>query len=135
MLQPGGEEPAMRFTLALSALLLLTAPTWAKDFTKRLEFPAGRFGCTVDGAVVRGDRDVWVVGAGKGQTMTVRVTSLEDNAVFQIDPPGATAFVKGAGEMDDATVWKGKLPSNGDYRIIVGGTRGNASYKLSVEIK
>lgn len=125
----------MRVAVAVFALLVLTAPGQAKEFQKRLQFPPGKSGSTVEGAVVRGDRDVWLVGAGKGQTMTVKVTSLESNAVFQIDPPGSAEFVKGAGEMDDATTWKGKLPANGDYRIIVGGTRGNASYKLSVEIK
>ncbi len=40
-----------------------------------------------------------------------------------------------AGDEDDAMTWSGTLPSSGDYKIIVGGTRGNATYKLTVSIK
>jgi hypothetical protein len=39
-----------------------------------------------------------------------------------------------AGETDDATVWQGTLPVSGKYLIVVGGTRGNAAYKLKITI-
>jgi hypothetical protein len=64
----------------------------------------------------------------------VRISSLEDNAVFQIYVPGHEQTLDGAGEGDDATEWSGELPVSGDYRIVVGGTRGNASYRLEVTI-
>ena len=35
---------------------------------------------------------------------------------------------------EDAVQWTGDLTQSGDYRIIVGGTRGNASYKLLIGI-
>ena len=41
----------------------------------------------------------------------------------------------GAGEGEDAMKWKGPLPVSGKYLIEVGGTRGGASYKLTVTIK
>ena len=44
-------------------------------------------------------------------------------------------MLEGAGELDDATEWSGKLPKSGDYEIIVGGIRGNASYVLTVTLK
>jgi hypothetical protein len=66
--------------------------------------------------------------------MTVKVTALENNAAFQIKGPGGD-YLEGAGEMDDATNVTLTLPRTGDYRIVVGGTRGNASYKLTVSIR
>ena len=85
-------------------------------------------------SLVRGDRDTYIVGARAGQRMTVRITALEKNAVFQIEGPDGS-FLKGAGEMDDATSVTVRLPGSGDYRIVVGGTRGNATYRLTVAIK
>ncbi len=41
----------------------------------------------------------------------------------------------GVGEGEDAMKWNGRLPASGKYLIEVGGTRGNASYQLTVAIK
>jgi hypothetical protein len=35
----------------------------------------------------------------------------------------------------ETTDWKGELPRNGDYVIVVGGTRGNATYTLEVTVR
>jgi hypothetical protein len=102
--------------------------------TKRVRFATGKSSITLSNAVIRGDRDTYIVGAKAGQRMTVRVTALEKNAAFQIEGPNGE-YLEGAGEMDDATNVSGRLPENGDYRIIVGGTRGNASYKLTISIR
>ena len=92
-------------------------------------FDAGESGTTVSDAVVRGDRDVYVVGAQGGQQMYLSITSVEDNAVFDvIDPSG---IILGT-EMTDEMIY---LPHTGDYEIIVGGTRGNATYDLSIDIE
>jgi len=117
-------------TLALS----LASITSADGIRKRLKFAKGKSSTTVSGAVIRGDLDTYIVGAREGQTMRVRITSLENNAVFQIEGADGS-YLSGAGEEDDATNWSGELPATGDNKIIVGGTRGNASYKLTVSIK
>ena len=101
---------------------------------KRISFKAGSSSATVSDAVIRGERSTYLIGAKNGQTMTVKISSLEDNAVFQIESPSGS-YLPDAGEEDDATTWSGPLPTSGDYRIIVGGTRGNATYKLTVSIK
>ena len=62
----------------------------------------GSSSATVKGAVVRGDRDRYYVGARKGQTMSVKITSIEDNAVFQVYLPGEEDALPGAGDGDDA---------------------------------
>ncbi len=67
--------------------------------------------------------------------MNVKVEAVEDNAAFQISAPGEGQFLPGAGEEDDAKSWEGELPASGKYTIVVGGIRGNATYKLKVCIE
>ena len=102
--------------------------------TKRVKFPKGKSSVTLANAVIRGEQDTYILGARSGQRMTVKITALENNAAFQIKGPDGD-YLEGAGEMDDATNVTVTLPGTGDYRIVVGGTRGNASYKLTVSIK
>ena len=124
-------------SLALISILLsaLTSTALAAGIKKRVRFPRGSNSTTISGAVVRGDRDRYILGAKEGQTMTVRIRSLEDNAVFQIYFAGEQESLQGAGEGDDAKSWSGKLPTTTDYIIVVGGSRGNAKYKLEVKIQ
>lgn len=121
-------------TLAAVLFVSLAVITSADGITKRIKFAKGKSSATISGAVIRGDRDTYVVGARAGQMMTVRITSLEKNAVFQIEDPSG-AYLQDAGEEDDATNVTNSLPEDGDYRIVVGGTRGNATYRLTVSIK
>ena len=106
----------------------------ADGITKRVRFAKGRSSVTLSNSVIRGDRDTYILGAKTGQRIIVRVTSLEDNAAFRIERANGE-FLQGAGEMDDATSVTVRLPESGDYRIVVGGTRGNASYKLTISIR
>lgn len=126
---------AVKFALAIILLSALTSAALAVGIKKRIRFPRGSNSTTVSGAVVRGERDKYILGAREGQTMTVRIRSVEDNAVFQIYFLGEQESLEGAGEGDDAKSWKGNLPSTTDYIIVVGSSRGNASYKLEVKIE
>jgi hypothetical protein len=112
----------------------LLAEAAAQSNTTRVRFARGESSATLRGAVVRGERDIYIVGANGGQSMRVSISSRERNAVFQIEEPGGSEL-RGAREGDDATQWAGTLPRSGDYRIIVGGTRGNASYTLRVSVR
>lgn len=122
--------------IAIAFLIAIcTVGTFGQDgITKRVKFAKGKSSVTLSNAVIRGDLDTYILGAKTGQQMTVRVTALEDNAAFQIEGPNGE-YLEGAGEMDDATNVTVRLPRTGDYRIIVGGTRGNATYKLTVSIR
>jgi hypothetical protein len=97
--------------------------------TRRINFARGRSSAVVENAVVRGERDVYLLNAKARQKMTVSITSLEKNAVFDITSPNGKTL------RQEATSWSGALPATGQYKIVVGGTRGNASYKLQVGIK
>lgn len=116
--------------LAGGATLLVSTTSKAQEGkTQRVRFPKGRTSTILRGAVVRGTRDNYILGAAAGQTMTVHVTSREKNASFSIAGPGGSMLV------EDTDDWSGELPSRGDYRIEVGPTRGNATYTLEITIR
>ena len=98
---------------------------------KQIVFRRGQTSAMVKGRVVRMDRDIYTVSAREGQKMAVSITSIENNAAFDLRSPDdtslcGTSFVK---------QWSGKLPATGNYTIEVGPERGNTTYKLNVSIK
>ena len=118
--------------LVVAATLLVMVPLSALSqtgTTRRVRFQKGRSTAVLKGAVVRATADRYIVGASRGQTMTVNVTSVEDNAALEIIAPGDTSL---ATEVAD---WTGELPANGDYIIDVSPTRGNATYTLKITIR
>ncbi|HLN10580.1 MAG TPA: hypothetical protein VK281_16695 [Xanthobacteraceae bacterium] len=123
--------------LALVATNTAGAP-WAGDaaaegVTRRVRFAPGSQTATISGGLVRGDRDAYLLRANAGQWMRVSISSGEHNAVFQIAGPDGRELA-GAGAADDAERWSGALARSGEYRISIGGTRGNATYTLTVGI-
>ena len=98
------------------------------DRTRRIQFNQGEISTTVNDSVVRGTRDIYLLRANQSQIMTISLTSLGNNAVFDLVSPDNIIL---KAEVTDTNL---VLPINGDYKIIVGGTRGNANYNLYVEI-
>ena len=120
-----------RLLIAITLLLTLSASAGVNE---RVRFAPGASGATIKGAVIRGDRDVYVLGAGAGQWMKMKVYSLEDNAVLElVNPDGSYEAMPGDGI--DTKFYQSPLPSNGDYKIIVSSSRGNATYTLMIEIE
>ena len=149
---------ACRFAWALSGMLLVGSPGAAVSAEAEeahgenipieiIRFAPGASGTVVSGAVIRGERALYALGARSGQRLTLGISSEEDNAVFQIYRPGARAerrdygvqvlgaALPGAGEREDAKTWSGVLPDTGAYLVVIGPTRGNAEYRLSVKIR
>lgn len=116
--------------IASILLATVTLATAQSGTTRRVRFPKGRTTTVLKGAIVRGTEDRYILRAGRGQTMTVRLTSVEDNAVFEVFAPNSGRSMAGAG-----TDWTGELPRAGDYTIVVSGTRGNATYTLEITIR
>src|SRR5471032_2162104 len=103
---------------------------------------------TVGGHVLRGEQVLYSLKAAAGQTLTVTLTTPDDNAVFQLyepdtaigrDADGLLEFkgrpLHGAEPGEDATRWQGRLPRTGTYLIAVGSTRGNARYSMDVKVE
>jgi hypothetical protein len=139
----------MKLRLMLALLLLGAVLTGIGEagVSQEIKFPAGKTSTLIKQSVVRGDQDQYFLTAKAGQKMAVSITALENNAAFTIYQPGYQAgkdadgileikgaTLKGAGEGEDATTWQGVLPASGKYLILVGGTRGNATYNLKISI-
>ncbi|HYF54924.1 MAG TPA: hypothetical protein VEA41_11760 [Salinarimonas sp.] len=132
---------------ALAVLLALAGPAAAQEPPTPIRFARGASSAVLEGAVIRGERALYGLEARAGQRLAVRVASPERNAVVQIYEPGARRRVEegvlevegralpGAGEGEDARAWSGALPRSGTYLLVVGGTRGNASYRLEVSVR
>jgi hypothetical protein len=121
---------ASRIILLISILLCGINASPNQDRTRRVRFERGRTSTVIKDSVVRGTRDNYVLGARKGQTLIVHITSAEDNAVFDLYQDGDETRLA-----EEATDLEGELPDTGDYVISVGGTRGNASYTLEITIR
>lgn len=134
--------------LALVTAVDLFAGVCDAGVVKEVKFTPGSNSTLIEGSVVRGERDQYLLIAKAGQKMEVSITAVEKNAAFSIYQPGyktskgeygileiSGATLQGTGESEDATAWKGVLPKSGKYLIVVGGTRGNATYKLKITIR
>lgn len=131
---------AFMVTLALITLtMVVVADTIVKGEVK---FPKGKTATTIEDGLARGEVNEYTVKAKAGQIMTVSITAVEKNAVFDLytltkGGERTPIFDNHGKEVREATKWKGELPGDGaqTYLIVVGATRGGADYKLKVEIK
>jgi hypothetical protein len=135
---------SMLAVLMIGAFLTAVA---AAGVSKEVSFVNGSNSAVIAASVVRGESDQYFLTAKAGQKMEVSISAVEKNAAFAIYQPGFKAgrdadgileingaALPGAGEGEDATAWTGVLPSSGKYLVLVGGTRGNATYKLKIII-
>jgi len=137
----------MRHFLSVLLVLASTAGLFSEaqaGVKETLRFAKGKSYGIAENTVIRGERDYYFITARAGQTMAVTVSSEEENAVFDVYAPGARIVMDDGmetieGEALDNAVeqqdWQGELPNSGRYTLVVGGTRGNASYRLRVGIE
>ncbi|MBD0267416.1 MAG: hypothetical protein ICV77_03885 [Cyanobacteria bacterium Co-bin8] len=95
---------------------------------QQVQFEPGTSSAVLEGAVVQGERNVYRVDAQGGQQMFLDITSLEDNAVFDVISPSGFVLER------ESTSGDVLLPQTGEYQVVVGGTRGNAAYTLKIDI-
>lgn len=93
-----------------------------------IRFAGGETSTALSGAVLGSERDAYRIGAAANQELTISLTSLEDNAVFDLFDPLGNPL---AAEASEVTV---DLPLDGEYLVVIGSSRGNASYELFVSI-
>jgi hypothetical protein len=126
--------------------LLCLAPLAAAQDVHEIRFDPDAHSTVVAGAVVRGSRDVYAFTARRGQTTEISVKAVESNAAISVWRPGARlgstpdgdiqgTALPGASDRADATRWRGRLPQSGRYLIVVGPTRGNATYELRLSVE
>src|ERR1700694_987655 len=116
VMHPEGNFGKTRRIIAVVFICTFAAGSvFGNGVKKKVRFARGTSSTTIKGAVIRGDRDRYYIGAKAGQTMSVKITSLEKNAVFQICFAGEQECLPGAGEGDDAMKWSGQLPVDSEY--------------------
>jgi hypothetical protein len=114
-------------------------PTSAKTETAKIakdqviRFDTGPMNFSVDGAVLSGERDRYTFSAKPGETLDVMISSMESNAVFTILGPDNKPLA-GTEEGKNAANFSVRVMQDGTYHILVGPTRGNAAYTLTVKI-
>lgn len=127
--------------LLLVALIATALPAAAQDHsrTERVQFARGASSATLHGNVHGYDSVDYVVGARRGQTMTVRMQTTNASAYFNVLPSrGDGTALDGAANVVD---WRGVLPSSGDYVVRVYLMRNaarrdeHANYTLTVGVR
>jgi len=120
---------------AICPIICMATPVLAQESRlQRIQFAPGSNSATVETAVVLGTRDRYLLNARQGQVLTLKISSVEKNALFDVLTPPNRAGQRTTLK-EGVTHWQGKLPASGDYLVVVGSTRGNATYKLQVKIQ
>ncbi len=96
---------------------------------ERIEFAPGTDSATIEDGVVLGTTNRYHLRAAAGQTMAIALESVEANAVFSVFAPDQT-LISNPG----VTTFAGTLPTSGDYLVEVATVRGNATYRMDVQI-
>lgn len=127
----------MRKLLSLVTIFcLLAAIGWAQhNRTKRVQFASGADNASLQDGIARGETLTYLLGAGKDQTMVIAITSSEDNAVFDVFAPNGNKIGSGSMTEEMDMVWEGRLPMSGDYKVVVGSTRGGSSFSSYFQIR
>ena len=98
-----------------------------------VQFQAGTSSATVSGGMLRGETGpVYGLVAAAGQRMEITITSLEENASFDVlTPSGEYLINEIAGQEFE---FSAILPEAGEYLITTNALRGNVSFDLNISI-
>lgn len=128
-----GALPIIALTVALPAV--------AQDHsrTERVQFARGTSSAVLHGNVHGYDSVDYVIGARRGQTLSVRMQTSNASAYFNVLPRGGDgAALEGAANVVD---YRGVLPVNGDYVVRVYLMRNaarrdeHANYSLTIGVR
>ncbi len=121
----GGQGATTTLAPTTSSVTTLPADPQAP---RAVRFDPGASATVVSDAVVRGNRHTYTIDARAGQTMELSISSLEDNAVYDLLDPGGNLLES------EVTGSQTLLLQDGVHSVVIGGTRGNASYELIIVI-
>ena len=127
---------ALGVALLIGGLGLASVAPAKGELVRPIRFGKGAKSSLLADAVVRGESHTYEFRARRGQQGRIVISAAERNAVFQLLSPADSVpnsprlMIAGP----EARYWSGSLPWTGTYRIIVSGTRGNASYRLRLAI-
>ena len=99
-----------------------------------VQFQSGTSSTTISGGILRGETGpVYGLVAAAGQRMEITITSLEENASFDVLTPSGEYLLS---EIEGQEFkFSGNLPENGEYLITTNALRGNVSFDLDISIR
>ena len=99
-----------------------------------VQFQAGTSSATVSGGMLRGETGpVYGLVAAAGQRMEITITSLEENASFDVLTPSGEYLISEIA--DQEFEFSAILPEDGEYLITTNALRGNVSFNLNISIR
>jgi hypothetical protein len=99
-----------------------------------VEFQDGTSSATISGGMLRGETGpVYGLVAAAGQRMEVTITSLEENASFDVLTPSGEYLISEI--MGQEFEFSAILPENGEYLITTNALRGNVSFDLNISVR
>jgi hypothetical protein len=130
-------QQSINYQVSVEIPAVASAPALAQSSNvavdQPIRFAVGPLNVELNGTVISGQRDRYSLSMLAGETLDVQITSLEGNAVFSILGPNQIP-VPGTEEGKDTMQWAVLVPADGAYSILVGPTRGNATYTLKVKV-
>lgn len=129
---------ALRFVALAGLVVMLAAPAIAAKTTLVVKFKPGESSATVSGSIQGYDMTTYMLGAKKGQTMSIRFEPDNSSCAFNLIAPGATeAMFNGS---IDGVEFAGPLPADGTYSAMAYLMRNAArrsetcNFKLTFEV-
>ena len=123
-----------KIVLAVVFLFVIVSLVNADGIYKRIKFEKGKSWFIFSGAVIVGDTDTYIFRANKNQDLKVSITSVQDNAVITVVHDKTGKSLENTADSNKTVEFYGAIPVNGEYKILVKPSNGNASYKLNVEL-
>ncbi|HEY6804751.1 MAG TPA: hypothetical protein VI306_14350 [Pyrinomonadaceae bacterium] len=123
-----------KLVLCIFTVVMITGSVVGQHGTsvvRRVKFARGRTTAVLQGTIQRGVSNDYLLGARRGQDMTVHLASRGDVSFTILTPSGQSLS-------DFSRDWSGSLPESGDYRINVlppTQTNASASYTLEITIR
>ena len=100
------------------------------DDAQRIQFAPGATRQAVEGSVMEGERDSYLLRAQADQEIYVTLVADDENANYTLVDPNGNLLTNGT----TCCVTVGTLPTSGDYLITVRSSGGSASYTLDVDV-
>lgn len=123
---------SLGYTLVVSFSPLGRTPVPPISQPKRISFPSGGTSATVDGPIVSGSVQPFVLRALAGQTLQATVSSPASDVYLSVRGADGEIFLQFA---EGQTTWSGVLPKNQDYLLSVYAAGGNTTFALTVTVE
>lgn len=105
------------------------------EVSQRITFAPQGDSAIVRGRIIGGGTHKYILGATKGQTMTLTVQKGALPFIFPPNDPYSRNDLSGGGHYSGKTSWTGQLPATGDYTLTLDSNYKGFEYEFLVRLK